>query len=638
MRIACLLMRKEMVDQAWRVILENGIDWKAYNLTIEYVQAAFAIDWTRRIAASQEKPDIIISRGLTATYVKQNCTIPVVEMRMTAQEMSLLVLKAKKLSGIERPRIGVVGYSNQYCNMDYFNEIFDIDLHMYLVTAGREGPQELRAKARQAIGDGMDLIIGGDLARSEAQLADIPNLYIETTGDSFLEAFRAAKSMSYAIEQEQVNTSRLRTLLDNSFSAVICMDTEGKVTLINHVAELQLGWQQEKVMGKPLDTLVPELTMETLSPVLREGKVIFSRYLDIGIRSMVANVSPIITETGIAGAVLSAQQVRFLEEMEAVVRQHQRATHPAETKLKGIGEPSDAFRQAVNQAKQYAASEFPVLITSEAGNGQERLAQAIHNQSKRAEGPFLTVNCAEILPEEQTRVLFGPLRDTEGMVSGANGGTLYLENIQELSAACQQRLISVIKNHVALDADYRVKRIGIRVIASCPGNLYRLVQEMRFDRELFYLMSTLPIELPPLRERREDIPYWVDQFLIHYRERYKRYVTLTAGGKQQMMSYAWPGNVTQLRAFCQHMILSARQRTIDEVFVRKQYSRMYPPLVPAGVSPSADKGTYANHEAEMIAQMLAQYQNNRSRVAAAMNISTTTLWRKMKKYGLNAEE
>ena len=636
MRIACWLMRKEMADQAWRVLQENGIDWREYNMTIDYGPSAGAAEWTQRLADSPDKPDIIISRGLSATYVKQNCTIPVVEMRMTAQEMSLLVLKAKELAGKEHPRIGVVGYSNQYCNMDYFNEIFGIDLHLYLVAAGLEGPQELRAKARRAISDGMDVIIGGNVAQSEAHLADVPNLFIETTGDSFLEAFRQAKSMSYAIRQEQLNTSWFRTLLDNSFSAILCMDTKGRITLVNHIAGMQLGLDPESVVGKPLDALVPELTADALSPVLKDGKTIFSRYLDIGIRSMVANVSPIITDMGIVGAVLSAQQVKFLEEMEAVVRQHQRASYPAETKLKDIGEPSEAVRHAVAQAKQYAASGFPVLINSEAGNEQERFAQAIHNQSKRADGPFLTVNCAGILAEEQPRVLFGPLADNEGMLSAANGGTLYLENIQDLSAVCQQRLVTVIKNHTVLDANYKEKHIGARLIAHSRENLYPLAQEMRFDRELFYLINSLPMELPPLRERREDIPYWVDLFLIQYRERYKRYITLTAGGKQQMMSYDWPGNVTQLRAFCQQMILSARQRTIDEVYIRTQYSRMYPTVVlRAETSPLTDKGVFANHEAELIAQMLSQYQNNRSRVAAAMNISTTTLWRKIKKYGLS---
>ena len=635
MRIACLLMRKEMVDQAWRVILENQINWQEYNMTFDYGPANYAIEWTKRLADSPDKPDIIISRGLSATYVKQNCSIPVVEMRMTAQEMSLLVLKAKKLSGKEHPRIGVIGYTNQYCNMDYFNAIFDIDLNLYLVAAGLEGPQELRATARRAISDGMDVIIGGNVAQSEARLADIPSLFIETTGDSFLEAFRQAKSMSYAIRQEQLNTSWLRTLLDNSFSAVICMDTEGRVTLVNHVAGMQLGLQPENAIGKALDTVVPELTAEALSPVLKEGQTIFSRYLDIGTHSMVANVSPILTDTGIFGAVLSAQQVKFLEEMEAVVRQHQRASHPAEAMLKDIGEPSGAIRHALAQAKHYAASEFPVLINSEAGNAQERFAQAIHNQSKRADGPFLTVNCAGIPADEQARVLFGPLSDSEDLVSAANKGTLYLENIQDLSAICQQRLVTLIKKHTALDADCREKHISVRLIAHSRENLFRLVQEKRFDRELFYLINSLPLDLPPLRERREDIPYWVDLFLVHYRERYKRYITLTAGGKQQMMSYDWLGNVTQLRAFCQQMILSAKQRTIDEVFVRTQYSWMYPPMIPSEASPLTDKGAYANHEAELIAQMLAQYQNNRSRVAAAMNISTTTLWRKIKKYGLS---
>lgn len=637
MRIACLVHKKEIADCAWRVLTENGVDWRAYHLSIEYGPTNFAIEWAQRMEVSANKPDIIIARGLQAIHIKRNCTIPVVEIRLTAQEMSLLILQAKAIAGKEHPRIGVVGYTNTYCNMDYFGEIFDIDLHPYMVKDDQGDRQALHACAKQAIWDKMDVIIGGQLAQQEATAGGIPNLYITSTGDSFLEAFRAAKNMAYAIEKEQLNSSSMMTLLDNSFSAMICFDSAGKVTLINHLAEIQLGMKPVDVTGKPVQQIINDLSSDILNSVLADGRMVFSLYIDIGQHSMVANISPIVVENHVAGGMISAQQVSLVEEMGSVARQHQASTHRAAATLQSIGEPSTAIRRLVATAKQYASSEFPVLIFSQPGNGQERFAEAIHNQSKQKNGAFVTVNCAEITEDEQMQMLFAPANEAGGLVRMANGGTLYLENIHALIPSCQQRLLSLVKNKLLIDTHLRRERISVRIIASSTDTLPKLVRDGQFDQELFFILNTLPLEIPPLRERKDDIYYWANQFLIRYREKYKRYITLTSGGNKQLAAYSWSGNTIQLRSFCQNLILTAKRRTIDEVDIRRLYEKMYP-LLPSDVELLPQRYVSPDSEADLIAQLLSQYHGNRSQVAAAMNISTTTLWRKIKRYNLKMEE
>ena len=633
MRIACLAPRKDMVDRAWQTLMKNGVNYQAYGLTIDYGSNFYAKEWIRKIKEGPDKPDIIIARGLQATLIKLNSAIPIVEVRLTAQEMSLLIVQAVRLAGKERPRIGVIGNVNQYCDMEYFDEIFGIELHRYLVPTDQSDVRELADCAHQAVLDGMDVIIGGDVALEVARKAGVPNLYIQSTGDSFWEAFRTAKSMAYAIEQERIHASRFRTLLDNAFSSIICMDHQGRVTLINQVAEMQLGWNSSAVAGRPIGELVNDLGGDALSPVLAEGKTVFSRYIDIGPNSMVANISPIVTESGITGAVLSAQQVKQLEEMGSAARRHQWTYQLPRGARQDIGEPSPAIREAAALARQYADSEFPVLIVSEPGNDQIRFARLIHERSRRSAGEFVYVNCAEIAQEEQEQALFGAAGERGGLVRAANGGTLYLENVDRLSPVCRQRLLSVLKYRTLLDTKYRSEHIRVRVVASAPRDLAELGAKGEFDSELYYALNTLSVTVPPLRERREDISYWTDQFLMHYRERYKRYITLTAGGKQQLMNCRWDGNAVQLRAFCQHLILSARRRTIDEVDVRRLYEKMYP--VPAGAgAPPLRADAYPGGEAETIAGTLRRCGGSRSRAAAALGISTTTLWRKIKKYDL----
>ena len=634
MRIACLLPRKDMVERAWRMLMRNSVDWQALGLTIDYGPKFYALEWIEKMKNETPRPDIIMARGLHATLIKLHCAIPLVEIRLTAQEMGLLIVQALKMTDQSRPRIGVVGYKNQYCNMDQFDEIFGIELHQYLVQDDISNIETLYECARQAVRDQMDVIIGGDVAQEVADQGGIPNLYIQSTGDSFWEGFLSAKRMAYAIEQEQLNTSRLQTLLNNAFSTVICMDTLGRVTLINHVAEMQLGWTPSAVQGRPLSELVADLDMDTLMPVLTEGKTVFSLYVDIGPRSMVANVSPIQTDSGISGAVLSAQPVKLVEEMGSVVRQHQQARYSFSGTPQDIGEPSAAIRRAAAQCKQYAASEFPVLVYSDPGNLQLRFAQLIHRSSRREQGSFVYTDCAELPENEQIQAIFGAPDEKGGLIRAANGGTMYLENVHALSLPAQHRLLSALKYHSFMDTHYQQEQLSIRLVVSARDTLPKLAEEGRFDSELYYALNTLSVSLAPLRERTEDIPYWADQFLAHYRERYQRYVTLTAGGKQQLMSYQWPGNVIQLRAFCQHLILIAKHRTIDEVDIRRLYERMYPlPLCSPAALP-VEKQAYTGNEAELIAQLLSQYEGNRSRVASALGISTTTLWRKIKKHGL----
>ena len=634
MRIACLLPRKDMVERAWRVLMKNGVDWQALGLTIDYGPKFYALEWVEKIKSETPRPDIIVARGLHATLIKQHCTIPLVEIRLTAQEMGLLVVQALKMVHKAHPRIGVVGYMNQYCNMDRFDEIFDIELHSYLVQDDISDIEALYECARQAVRDKMDVIIGGDVAQEIAQQGEIPNLYIQSTGDSFWEAFLSVKRMAYAIELEQLNSSRLQTLLDNAFSTVVCLNVQGRVTMINQIAEMQLGWAQADVQGQPLSALVPGLGMDVLMPVLTEGRTVFSVYIDIGPRSMVANISPILTENGIAGAVLSAQPVKLVEEMGSAVRRHQMGKYSFTGASEEIGEPSAAMRRTEALCRQYAGSEFPVLIFSDPGNLQHRFAQLIHRTSRRERGEFIYADCTEIPAADQIHALFGSAEENGSILRAANGGTLYLENIQVLAPPCQRRLLSVLKHQSFMDARYRQEPISVRIVASAPVLLAQMAEEGRFDAELYYALHTLPLSLPPLRERKEDILYWAEQFLAHYRERYKRYIALTAGGKRQLTDYPWNGNVVQLRAFCQHLILTAQRRTIDEVDIRRLYGRMYFAAAPAPAAQAARESVRTGGEAERISRLLAQYNGNRSRTAAALDISTTTLWRKIKKYGL----
>lgn len=631
-RIACLFPEENMVHPAWMVAEEMNFAAKGYQLTIDYGPSYYAHEWAQRI--TQEEADIVIARGLQALYIKQDTTIPLVEIHLTGQEMGLLVNKAKAILQKPRPQIAVIGYKNQYCNMDSFSEIFDIDLRTYFARPTGSGPQELTRCAREAIVDGADLIISGDMGRAVAKEHNIPSLYIDSTGDSFRQALSDANRLAYAIELEKSNTARMKTLLDNTFGIIVHLNEDGCVSLINRGAEKLLGWRSDQVVGHSLTELVPSLKEEKITAVLKENKEFFSEYMEIGSVEVIANLSPIQIDGHTAGAIFSAQEFSRLETMGNKARQMQFVGQPEDNvRLKDIEEPSRAMRAAVENAAVYAKSQAPVLITAAPGTDARRLARAIHNETKTTN--YVMIDCAALEKENQVQLLFGSGEKDSGLISSARGGTLYLANIEKLSSPCQQRLLRMVQENVLLSADGRSTYANIRVIASCKESLPQDAAEGKFSTMLYYMLNTLPLTLTALHTRPEDIAYWTDFLLKRYRKEYKRYIQLTAGGMQQMTKFAWEGGLVQLAAFCQNLVLTVHHRSMDENALRKLYVSMYPPALPASHAPvGKEKLKENNHESDAILSSLQRHQGNRGETAAELGISTTTLWRKMKKYGI----
>ena len=168
----------------------------------------------------------------------------------------------------------------------------------------------------------------------------------------------------------------------------------------------------------------------------------------------------------------------------------------------------------------------------------------------------------------------------------------------------------------------------MRVVASTSANLTALVQEGTFRADLYYALAVLSMQVPPLRQRREDILGWVDHYLDHWQRRYKRFVRLSQGAQHFLQLYDWPGNLDQVSSLCERVVLLAEKRTVDETFLRRQLEQ---------TSPILDPGTkeivrYRDRRADRIAELLRRYQGNRTKVAQELGISKTTLWRYIKKY------
>jgi len=239
----------------------------------------------------------------------------------------------------------------------------------------------------------------------------------------------------------------------------------------------------------------------------------------------------------------------------------------SEPKFKGIIGRSPALQALLKQVAVVAPTDSTVLITGETGTGKELIAQAIHDSSPRRSGPLIKVNCGAI-PENLFESEFfghvrgaftGALRDKPGRFEMANGGTLFLDEIGELPPAMQSKLLRVLQEQeIERVGEIRTRKVNVRVIAASNRNLMSEVEGKRFREDLFYRLSVFPLEIPPLRERREDVPVLATYFLRKTAKKMNRPVPrLSRANANQLSAHAWPGNVRELQNTVERAVILA---------------------------------------------------------------------------------
>lgn len=627
-KIVLLVPREEMLYLAHNILQE-----KKYAIAqMRVIQTENTVVEARNSIAAGA--DIIIARGLQASLIKQYTDVPVVEIVATAQEMALLVVKARQIVKKARPIIAVVGFQNMFCDMSYFETIYDIKLRIYFAANG----SGLKEKAMEAVEDGADLMIGGDIAVETAKEADIPSLFLSITEDSLRTAFSMAESLDFAMGAEKRSNAQIETLLDYSFNGVVNMDRKGVITTVNPVMRDILGADGEQVAGRHITQVFSDIDRDKLSQVLEGKEESYSSFMQAGKTSIFAILAPVRVGNETEGAILTCHKVKQQSRGE---RRPQRDGANrvqgliARRNFSSIRQESGAMKECVHLARLYSQSEQPVLLLGETGTERRALAESIHNTGLCSEGPFLVLSCAGLAREEQEEMLFG----NKGAVFLAEGGTLYLEDVETLSLKSQYGLYQLIRYKTGSRDFARTMGFHIRVIASSiltPEDLGHLAFSGGFRQDLYYLFTGLVLRVPPLRERPEDLEQAIRDTVREACDQYSRYHVVTQGGMQCLKAYPWQGNLLQLETFLKRLILTAEKRSIDEILVRKLLRELFPSSAPVRMMPDGQGigGPVACEEERQIRLALAAQGGSRERAAACLGISKATLWRKMKKYNI----
>ncbi|HED23868.1 MAG TPA: PAS domain S-box protein, partial [Firmicutes bacterium] len=385
-----------------------------------------------------------------------------------------------------------------------------------------------------------------------------------------IRAINEAIRLARTIRSEKARTNQFKTILEYISDGVLAVNSKGEVTVYNKAAENIIGVAKRNVLGRPAQEVIQNTRMhEVLETGIEEVGVL----QEIGNTTIVTNRTPILVDSKTVGAVATFQNVTELQQMEQQVRRKlSRRGLMAKWSFADIIGNSPVMKKTVKRALKFAEVDNTILLFAETGSGKEIFAQSIHQRSKRKNSPFVAINCAALPETLLEGELFGYAEGAfTGAVKGgkaglfelAHGGTIFLDEIGEMSKHLQTLFLRVLQEkEVRRVGDDRVIPVDVRVIAASNQDLGIMVQEGKFRADLYYRINVLNLEIPPLRERRDDIPLLAANILSNFNRRSMIKLTFAPEAFEVLKSYFWPGNVRQLENVLERLFVIAEDNII----------------------------------------------------------------------------
>lgn len=448
------------------------------------------------------------------------------------------------------------------------------------------------------------------------------------------------------------------TLLDTVNEAVTVVTQEGIVSHWNSNAQNMYSIAEQSIIGKPISDFFERTALATLA-ILDEGRPIRQAYHRPRPETHVQiNASPVILEGKIVGAISTEQDitqvVRLNEELSYASSQLldlKQKSDPSTDPYGSIIGKGPSIQHTIAIARKVARSEATILITGESGVGKELFAQAIHKDSQRASKPFIALNCGAIPAALFESELFGykggaftgaERKGKPGKLELANGGTLFLDEIGELPTQLQVKLLRVLQDKCF----YRVGgteplTVDTRIVAATNRDLVKMIKSGEFREDLFYRLNVIALEIPPLRNRTEDIPDLIQTFLQEFTLKYNK--PLPSFAPEIMLNfskYDWPGNIRELRNVIERLAILAEDEIVNTQYLPPNLRPLnpsfsaQPPLTSQFFRPAISQGLHPS-EIKHITIALEKTKGNKTAAAKLLGISRGTLYYKLKQFGLS---
>ncbi len=463
--------------------------------------------------------------------------------------------------------------------------------------------------------------------------------------ESVFLAITEAKRSAFISHVEKENNIIFRSIVDNVFEGIISVDKDNLIRTFNPAAEDLLGRKREDCVGHSVSRALPE---GRLSAILQSGEAYTNEIVRTNGGNIVLNAAPMHHDGKPMGTVITFQAAQTITNAESRLRDRLRERgHVARYHFEDILGQSPAVSTAIHQAKRFARVDSNILLQGETGTGKELFAQSIHNESERAHGPFVAVNCAAIPENLMESELFGyetgaftgaSKMEKTGLFEAAHEGTIFLDEVSEIPLTLQSRLLRVIQEReVRRVGANKVIPINVRIICATNRDLMDMICQGKFREDLYYRLKVLSIQLPPLRNRDGDVGIIMQHYLTYYAHKFgKTDIRLTPEAAKLAEKYPWPGNIREIRNISEQLAVLCEGTEITANDMSMLLPVEQPKPKPIHIPDSGDDISLKNLERRQIEEVLA-HASSRKEAADLLGISKTTLWRKCKELGLELE-
>lgn len=622
MKIIFFSGQKGFIEEITKLINERGLQ----NVTLVVESAGSE---TKRLAKHyyEKGAQIFVARGQNYHMLREQYDIPVINVKCTYEEILIAYNHVPKSS----QKIAIVGYGSVFKMIKKFKRISGNPFCPIEI----ENVENMDSLIYEAAQRGIDTFIGGIKTKEACEKYGLNHVMLDISPDSLETALFEATHLLNVQAERNKNYHLIQTLLNSTNDAVISFNKDKSVSYVNTKFK-QLIHQYSR---SNLIELI--LSKKNFHSVFELAETIENDLVELSKRSFSLSIKPLIDDGQVHSAVATLKSADELISSENSIRkQLNKRGHVAKNNFKDILGNSFSIKNAIEWAKKFSVSDNTVLIIGESGTGKELFAQSMHNYSPRRNGPFIAINCAALSSSVLESELFGYV---EGAFTGASkggkmgifelahNGTVFLDEIGEIDANLQAKLLRVLQEKEVLRVGGEdVIPVNVRFISATNRNLKQLVSENKFRKDLFYRLAVLELKIPALSERKDDIPLIISSYISN---NYPN-MTIDQRSLDYFKSYNYDGNIRHLINIIERCVVMSPTPNISLEIIKEVCMKEFGENKAENISTGSGQEILLKEEKKIIEQLLKKNDYSRKSTANELGISTTTLWRKLKKYDL----
>ena len=592
------------------------------------------------VKLEEDGAQAIIGTAGIASELRKHVSVPVVVAYLTYFDVLETLKKVENNLGISNKKIAVILHVTNPVDVERLYPFLQNRISFFTY----QDEHNLKNIINMLFEKNFDLLVGGPTTLFFANQLGMRVHLLAFGKETMLTALNKAKEVLALTKKDREQTQQLKTVIELFADGIIATDKKGIVTICNLRARTLLKLDEHDMLGKKVDQVIDDSAWRE---VYEKGVKQTDFLVENKTGRFFSTRQPIVENGHIIGSVGTLQDVAKIQKLERKYRSLQTLGLVAKYKFDDIVGDSPIVKETMERAKAFARFDSTILIEGETGTGKEIFAQSIHNASLRCSGPFVAINCAalsetllesELLGYEEGAFTGAKRGGKVGLFELAHKGTIFLDEINQIPLQLQAKVLRVIQEKVVLRlGGEKVIPVDVRIIVATNENLKEKIKMRKFRDDLYYRINVLNVLLPPVRERKEDIPILIKHFIKLFSSTHGLVKKIPEELIHSALGYDWPGNVRELANYVERYAVLSQGIKAPNLGLAQELR--LEKAVAVQNNQSVDSltlqiNTMENMERQIIKQIVDRCRGNKLQAALLLGISRSTLWNKIR----NVEE